>query len=278
MMVRTATPADSCPQSLGSRGFSLVEMAVVLAIVALLLAGLLLPLGAQIDQKNASETQRILEEAREALVGFALINGRLPCPATSTSTGLESPTGGVCTNPHDGFLPARTLSIYPQNPAGFAVDAWGNPIRYAVSNVSSSVFTTVPTGSAGIRYQVQLNGMSAPALQPDLRICTTATDLTGAGTGSAACATGMDITGTTSVAALVFSVGKNFAAAGAASTDEQANWTPAANNLLTSSRDRVFVSRSSTPSGASTGEFDDMVVWLTAPTLFGRMISAGVLP
>ena len=68
-------------RSKAARGFSLVEMAIVLAIIGLLLSGLLLTLGTQVDQRNASTTQSQLEAAREALLGFAIIYGRLPCPA-----------------------------------------------------------------------------------------------------------------------------------------------------------------------------------------------------
>jgi len=64
-----------------SKGFSLVELAVALAIIALLLAGALIPLSTQIEVRNAADTQRAMESIREAIVGFAQANGRLPCPA-----------------------------------------------------------------------------------------------------------------------------------------------------------------------------------------------------
>jgi len=56
-------------------GFSLVELAIVLIIVALLLSSLLSPLSAQIDQRNYNETQQQISEIREALIGFAVANG-----------------------------------------------------------------------------------------------------------------------------------------------------------------------------------------------------------
>ena len=263
-------------------GFTLIEMAVVLAVIGFLLASLLLPLGTQMEQRQISDTQKRLEEAREALIAFAIINGRLPCPATTTSAGLEAPAGGGnCTKPHDGFLPARTLSFNPQSPDGYAIDTWNNPIRYAVSSVTTSVFTTYTAGVAGIKYQVQTNGFGAAGLQPDLRVCSDATGITNAGAASAACAAGKDITDTTSVVAVIYSTGRNFASTGAAGTDEVANWTPDpadATKLTTLSRDRVFVSHTPAPAGASGGEFDDIVLWLPAATLFSRMIAAGVLP
>jgi len=64
-----------------SKGFSLVELAVAVAIIALLLAGALIPLSTQIDVRNSADTQRGMESIRDAIVGFAQANGRLPCPA-----------------------------------------------------------------------------------------------------------------------------------------------------------------------------------------------------
>ena len=66
-------------------GFSLVEMAIVLAIITLLLGGLLPTLSAQRGSQHISETRKQLEEIQQALVGYAIANGRLPCPASTSS-------------------------------------------------------------------------------------------------------------------------------------------------------------------------------------------------
>src|SRR3954469_16972550 len=81
-------------------GFTLVELAVVLAIVALLLSGLMYTLSAQVEQRGYEETRRRLNLARDLLLGYALVNGRLPCPARSTSAGFEArdATTGQCTS------------------------------------------------------------------------------------------------------------------------------------------------------------------------------------
>ncbi|HUW25479.1 MAG TPA: prepilin-type N-terminal cleavage/methylation domain-containing protein [Gallionella sp.] len=62
-------------------GFTLVEMAIVLAIVGLLLGGLIPTLSAQMESQRINETRKQLDEIQQALMGFAIINGRLPCPA-----------------------------------------------------------------------------------------------------------------------------------------------------------------------------------------------------
>ena len=66
-------------------GFSLIEMAIVLFIVALLLGGLLPTVSSQIEQQHTNETRKQLDEIQQALLGFAVINGRLPCPASNTN-------------------------------------------------------------------------------------------------------------------------------------------------------------------------------------------------
>ncbi len=54
------------------QGFSLIELAIVLVIVTLLVGGLAMPLSAQIEARRISETRKTLEEAREAIMGYAM--------------------------------------------------------------------------------------------------------------------------------------------------------------------------------------------------------------
>ena len=231
-----------------SRGFTLTEMAVVLVIVALLIAGMMLPLSAQQDIRARQETERTLKDVHEALLGFAVANGRLPCPATLASNGFETPVGGVCAcvSP-DCFLPAATLGIAPINSVGQALDGWQNPIRYAVTSANAGAFTFTT-----------VNGMRnawAGGLSPDLAICATG-----------AC----PISLTSNAVAVIWSTGKN-SFQGGTSADEIENPNPntGANPDPTANR---FVSRT------SGDDFDDVVVWLSPNILYNRMISAGKLP
>jgi len=115
------------------RGFTLVEMAIVLLIMGLLLGGGLTVLSAQIEQQRINDTQRQLEQAREALIGFALANGRLPCPASATipagvALAGQEPTpvlAAGCANAA-GVLPWATLGVSE-------TDAWGRRFTYRVT-------------------------------------------------------------------------------------------------------------------------------------------------
>ena len=64
-------------------GFSLIEMAVVLAIFGLVLGSTLFSVSAQFENRNRVDTERRLEHARELLLSYALVHGRcLPAVAS----------------------------------------------------------------------------------------------------------------------------------------------------------------------------------------------------
>lgn len=236
-----------------SKGFSLVELAIVLVIVALLTGGLLISLSAQQENAARTTTERRITEAIDAITGYAAANRRLPCPATAATTGVENPAGGGnCANDWDGFVPARTLSLGPTDANGYLLDAWDNPIRYAVTTANADGFTT--TGGMRANW--------SGSLTPDLRVCNTGATITDSGTSTADCPATDKLTET--AVAIVYSRGKNGGVA-PTSTDETAN----------GNADRVFVAHTPT-TGAN--EFDDIVVWLSPNILYNRLIAAGRLP
>lgn len=126
-------------------GFSLVEMAIVLAIVALLLGGLLPTISSQIEQQRRNETRKQMDEIKEALTGYALINGRLPCPANATLvTGSVNAGLADCTVT-TGVVPWATLGTGE-------TDAWGRRFTYtASSSFTTSTFTLISNGTLTIK-------------------------------------------------------------------------------------------------------------------------------
>jgi prepilin-type N-terminal cleavage/methylation domain-containing protein len=260
-------------------GFTLAEIAIVLVIVAFLLGGMMAMFSSQTDQRKWNDTQSRLEAARDALLGYAIANGRLPCPANSTSAGAEAPAGGgVCGSgtPQDyyggvnagvtyGLLPAVTIGYQPVDSQGFALDAWGNRIRYAVSKV------TTPSYSANFTNAANLKTYGVSVLPYDLVVCASATGTSGGSPGSCGAATN-SITAQKTVVAVVLSLGKNGLGQVTRGTDELAN----AN--LTVANDAVFISHTPTPSTFANGEFDDQVLWISVGTLYSKLIAAGVLP
>jgi prepilin-type N-terminal cleavage/methylation domain-containing protein len=283
-----------------SRGFSLVELAVVMAIVALLLGSLMYTLSAQTEQRNFEETRRRLEQARELVLAFAIVKGRLPCPArytsdASNSQGLESfctaaatsststcagtettaeQTHGTCSNHFDGYLPAVSIGYAQSDSSGFAIDAWGNRIRYAVTrtNTNCSGATTPPNSWTTMYTSKSYLKNYGISCQPnDLLICKSASGISGTDCGTASnqlMATGL-------VVGAVFSTAKNGATAPTAAAATAAGRTDESANL---NGDRVFVYHTLAPSTATNGEFDDQFTWITVGELYGKLIASGVLP
>jgi prepilin-type N-terminal cleavage/methylation domain-containing protein len=244
------------------RGFSLVELAVVLAIVALLAGGAIMTLSAQTEQRNLGETRRRLDSAVEAVLAFAVINGRLPCPAVAGATGDESFTGPGCATWYGGYLPAKTIGFQPTDGAGYAVDAWGNRIRYAVSRSVTGCTGTAANPHFVSRANLKANGVSCRP--SDLDICLSAT---GASATSCNGSANRAVTSDT-VAFIVFSTGKDGALAGAYGPDETANVDA----------NPVFVSHAPSGPDSTAGSFDDLMVWVPAGIVYSKLIAAGVLP
>jgi prepilin-type N-terminal cleavage/methylation domain-containing protein len=231
-----------------ARGFTLAELAIVLVIVGLLLGGLMVPLSTQYDIRNINDTQKTLNEIRDALLGYAAANGRLPRPATSAVDGTEMTA--ACADPAcTGFIPWATLGV-PK------LDSWGKLIRYSVTPDyanDSITLSTVANRTVQTRDSAGLSSYLA---------------------GQATCSTANQC-----VPAIVFSHGKNhwgttdsgisLPDGSASNSDEDAN-----NSGPTSYFSRI-PSDNTTNTG---GEFDDIVIWISPNTLFNRMIAAGQLP
>jgi prepilin-type N-terminal cleavage/methylation domain-containing protein len=250
-------------------GFSLTELAVVMAIVAFLLASTMFTLSAQTEQRNRDETQRRLEQAKELLIAFAIVNGRLPCPGNTTGDEAPPPPpgGGACTNYYPtttrAFLPARAIGFQPVDASGFGLDGWGNRIRYSVSA------TPWGTGNAARFTKKHVSTDLAAAWNlaqtpADLVVCSQSPAVPTA----IACDAGTSVTNQNTVVAIVFSTGKNTATGGGTGTNEVRNLDG----------NELFVFRPPDPPTAPGGEFDDQMVWIPVGLLYGRMVSAAVLP
>lgn len=151
------------------RGFTLVEMAVVLVIVGLMLGGLIVPLTTQMEQKGFTDTQRAMAEIKEALMGYALSHAAadtrpyFPCPDTD-GNGLENrEVGGGCTNT-EGDLPWADLGVSGR-------DAWNNLYRYRVANgFSNSVNGFLLTSNGNITVKDASAGANIATNVPALVI------------------------------------------------------------------------------------------------------------
>lgn len=232
------------------RGFTLVEMAIVLVIIGLILGGLLVSLTAQTDLKNYSEARKLLEDSKEALMGYALNNRHLPCPDKTAGAdngdddrpndGREdfNAVTGNCIVP-EGNLPWATLSQINRDP-------WELALIYRVATAFSQ---RAPLNT----FNLTMNG--------NIRIC-----------NEAAC----NVPRLTDTAiAVIVSRGKNRGICSTAPSlpacaDERANDDN--NNDFVSHEPRA---RTLADPNA---EYDDVIVWLSSNVLMNRMVAAGQLP
>jgi prepilin-type N-terminal cleavage/methylation domain-containing protein len=277
------------PSRPNRRGFTLIEVAMALFVMALLMGTLMFTLTAQTEQRARTDTQRSLDEAKELLLTFAIVNGRLPCPASPTSAGAESETAlnsRICTHYYNGFLPARAIGFQPQDASGYALDAYGNRIRYAVSAVvplnsqsprvcRPQTPTTAPvTPHFTHKDNLRQNGIDCAS--NDLVICAASSGIV---TAPPSCNTAASVTNQNVVAAVIWSQGKNFANSNFGGVVGQAGADEAVNNkTATNSNHAVFVAHPPAPTGAPGGEFDDLLTWIPTGQLYGRLVAAGVLP
>ncbi|MFZ2161546.1 MAG: prepilin-type N-terminal cleavage/methylation domain-containing protein [Sideroxyarcus sp.] len=245
-------------------GFTLVEMAVVLTIVALLLGGLLPMISSQMEQQRRTETRKQMDEITAALYGFAVANGRMPCPdinndgnedfAAASSVSNNSPAinqSTVTTSCAAAGVPPTTL---PYNQLGTgSLDGFGSPFVYSLTpafgaknevhdalNGGGTVLYTYyfkldSTGAIRVCDQSPCALLPAPVVAPTKSLTDTAV-------------------------AVVVSRGPNWALPQSLEENENTN-----NNTS-------FVSHTPSPT------FDDLVIWISPNTLFNRMVAAGKLP
>lgn len=252
-------------------GFTLVEIAIVLVIFGLVMTALLMPLQAQRTRAAQLQTEATLESAKRSLLGFAQAQGRLPCPATAVSNGAEAPLGGGACTVQTGFLPASTLGVQPTDAQGFALDAWNNRIRYAVTQSSTALIVNpaTPDFTSNIEDNIAtplvneadgLNTIGIANLTPNIRVCGTST--------AANCSAAINLIN--NAVAVIYSLGTTGLQA-AGGVDETENLNAVAG------LDNVFVHHDLAAAGAPNGEYDHLMVWISPFVLYNSMIEAGQL-
>jgi prepilin-type N-terminal cleavage/methylation domain-containing protein len=111
---------------LSPRGFTLIELAVVLAVIGLMLGGALIPLGTIMENSRRTDAKAQLADLVEALYGFAQVQGRLPCPADPAIASGTTGAGQEDCSRAAGVIPWATLGRNETDP-------WGSRFSYRVT-------------------------------------------------------------------------------------------------------------------------------------------------
>ena len=270
-------------------GFTLVEIAIVVLVVTILLGYTVAMFPVQQELKQYREVERDLDAIVEHLIGFAQVNGRLPCPDTTgdinatgagvinglediddlidNDTGAGGGDGNVDScKAFSGLLPAGTIGINEELDAnGSLVDPWGQPYRYHVADVD--------TGGLGASDLVSPNGVRDEGLAnvgPNLNlvICR---DSTNPGATDTACPVAAD-TIVANAAVVIYSSGRDRASAAFASNIQNEN----RDDFHDGTNDLVYTSTAR--SDVAGAQYDDRVRWISPNLLFTRMIQADQLP
>lgn len=269
----------------GQHGFTLIELSIAIVIVAIMSTGIVFSLVAQRTVSQHQENGRVLALVNEALLGFALQNGRLPCP-DNISNGITGAEEINHTAPYltvagtgqetryyqcqvlEGVLPYQALGIS-------GLDGFGNLLRYRVNDIFSQSAETYTVPGGALLGQTGAFNLSTNGSSPKI----TVQDRNTADKSLRAL--------NSDAAAVVISHGRN--QAGAYTIDAVQLALPGGPDELANAADGANkYSRTPTPlpdgscSDSSTAlpfcEFDDQLTWIATSVLMNRMVAAGRLP
>ena len=270
-----------------SRGFTLVEILVVLVIVALIVAmAAVLVRGISAAQKRSLTTAK-LATVDAAIVQYVMQQRRLPCPADGTqasasaTAGAEAGAPGACAgNQQNGVVPWKALGLTEAD----MTDGWDRRITYRVDQAltvaeAMNMSWCDPAGTGGLAGTVCNTTCTAAALAN----CTPpSTYLTGKGltVQNLAAAKVMDPAGTppTGAAYILISHGESGGGAylnsGVLSASTAVDGTEEQKNYASGALGAYYVDdQTSEVSGAS--HFDDVV---SRPSVLSVVAKAGLGP
>ena len=141
------------------RGFTFIELSIVILIISLLFAGTSVIFSKIRGATQTNETKERLYKIKKALEIYFLENQILPCPAglklTSSDDGfgvsgacIEALNEGIYLNNNIvyGAIPFRDLGIYPD----LTYDGWGNKFSYVIDTRFTDSATFIETSGEGI--------------------------------------------------------------------------------------------------------------------------------
>lgn len=169
------------------KGFSLIEMAVVLGIAGVLAVGSISMLSEQNRQVKWQEGDVRLDLVKASLINFAKLNKFLPCPDVNNDGLEDRALGGVCQSTQ-GDVPFNTIDITLAS----VQDSWGNNLTYKVTDGAGDAvsiancpeetacffnnaappqfdLTTLPV--MGETVANNMNGSTAGGVARNLRVC-----------------------------------------------------------------------------------------------------------
>lgn len=236
-----------------SAGFTLLEVSLTLAFVALAVGGVMHGLSARVEIERRSRADALLEEIRQSLLGHVVIHGHLPCPDCRAATGGCAAPGITVNDGREDGIGANGEGLSQRGGVPFAAcatdtgnlpwltlslpgrDPWENPLTY---RVSGKFARDAPGG--GVPFDLGTRG--------DIDV-----------------KAGVSASGYISreLAAIVVSHGSSA-------------WPPSGDEEENLDDDAIFVNRGY--SSAEGNRFDDLVTFISSDQLILQMVRARRLP
>lgn len=261
------------------KGFSLLEIAIAIAIIGILLYGVAGSLNKVDDFETYQKNQKYLEKVEKALFTFAQVNRFLPCPDTDfdgREDRLPIASDGICRD-KDGSIPYLDIGIERN-------DAWGSPLYYAVNNQvdnNAPVIITDPDESASY-----FSNLTAPQPSYDYNTPPFGSDR-GAGNYRVCLETAADCSAATADAdviefaaiAVVISFGKNGNETWQRRNDGTENQLSASEEENADDDNFFWQAQGSNLTEPARLDFDDQLFWVTGYDMkFAVIKSGGDLP
>jgi type II secretion system protein G len=124
-----------------ARGFTLIEISIVLVIIGFILGSFLTLTSAQMEQIKLKKASDDLLLIKEALMGYVLSNGVFPCPDANQDGVADLCTSTLNTSATEGGLPWSVLGVPAKDP-------WGQYYQYRINNAFTIPFTLSTLGSS----------------------------------------------------------------------------------------------------------------------------------
>lgn len=294
-----------------SSGFTLIELAVVIGVIALIIGALLPLLTAQTANTRINATRTRQDAIRTALTTFIAQHGYLPCPADgwilpgdahygrearSTVTALpagtcdlllattHTPPSSVAYATTSAAVPAVTVfrGVLPWLDLGLpedsANDAWNQRISYVVSDLGVTGFATRDAISGMLGGLTICSGLGASGTQ------IAPIPLPGAPTPNAACtnaSTAVPTVSASSAAVALISHGEN---GYGAFIPPQGPTAPTGGAIRpytqasTAEHANIDLTSNVLVQAGYSRDFDDLVMWLSPADLTAPLIKSGALP
>ncbi len=138
------------------RGYTLLEMAIVVLIFGLLTAAILELIKPVLRKEKLDVTRENMIKIEQAFAEYARNRGTLPCPALPANAARgQAPLNCPTPASREGVVPFANIGLTERD----STDGWGNPFTYVVSQAANTA-QVAPTVHANCRTNAWIDSVS----------------------------------------------------------------------------------------------------------------------